>query len=276
MVGLYPDIPGARMAYDVDGTLGFNINSAGTSIVAVSGANMRALNKTAPGDVITVTTNGYLSLIFPENRDIVAVMRSGSGNCIVQTSTNTTNGFDGTWTQLLAGGNAGTSPEVVYRTGITTASVSNIKAIRFQASTGTNWGARGLHIYGQPSASGDRLEFWHPTLDQALRVTPAHLDYGDHPRSSSTDKSFRVKNLSATLTAGSITLGTDAVTDTAPTKLSELTMNYNGGAFGATASIASLAPGAISEVANLRYAPGSGSSLGLWQQRLTAVASSWT
>lgn len=286
MVGFYPDAPGPRMAYDRDGTLGFNVNSTGTSIVALTGTQMQNMNDesgSTAGPTIQNAVGAALVLIFPELRDVTHHFRqfNASTTSSVESSVDTTNGFDGTWLTVNALAASPTAdPQPAYRTAQVAAAGNNtsIKAIRFKNGQTGSLIVSTIHLYGKVSAANpNKLELWHPTLDQALYVTPAYLDFGDFPRNSSVDKSFRIKNRSTTLTANTITVSREALTDAAsPTHISEETLSYNGGAFGSTASLSSLAPGAISQLFTLRNAPGSTSVLGIFNQRIVATAASWS
>lgn len=64
-----------------------------------------------------------------------------------------------------------------------------------------------LHLYGEVSdtRSGRKfLALWHP--DKDLHVLPRHLSWGEVRASESSDKSFRVKNMSAEYSAYDITI----------------------------------------------------------------------
>lgn len=261
----------------MDGTVGALITSGG-SITTLTATQLQSLND--ENDSTTVPspgTNGYTAYIFPELRDVVALFFSHStGNATLQTSTNTTNGFDGTWTTVLAAAARTAATQPNYRTGIETAIASGIKSIRaLSSSTGA---PRTFHVYGNnASLSADKLELWHPTLDQPLYQTPALLDAGDLMRNSSTDLTFRVKNLSASLTANTVTVSAQALTDaSSPTMVSGISFDFNGGGFGPTASVAALTPGTISALFTLRHTVPSNAVLGLWSQRVVASAASWS
>lgn len=283
MAGSYPDVPGARMEYDRDGTLGFSVNHLGTVFTALTSTQMQQLNDedTVGGITVAGDPGRAVVLIFPELRDIVGAFRAVA-NTVVDVSSNTTNGFDGTWTQVQTtaqGVNATGVVQPFYRTSIHAFSSAGVKAIRVrQTGTGTIT-LNAFHVYGHLAAASDRLELWHPTIDQPLRLPAAFTDYGDKQRAAGPyDLTFRVKNLSSTLTAGSITVSVEALTDASPTThVSELSLKYDGGAFGPTATLSSLAPNTISPALfTVRFNPGASSALGLGRQRLLAIASSWT
>lgn len=277
MAGNYPDAPNNRFEVDMDGTVGALITSGG-SITTLTTTQLQSLNDESDSSTVpSPGTNGFTAYIFPELRDISAVFFSHStGNATVLTSTNTTNGYDGTWTTLLAAAARTSATQPNYRTGIETAVASSIKGIRvLSSSTGA---PRTLHVYGNNSSlAADKLELWHPTLDQPLYQTPAHLDAGDLMRNSSVDLTFRIKNLSATLTANTVTVSAQALTDAAsPTMVSGITFDFNGSGFAATASVSSLTPGTVSALFTVRHTVPTNAVLGLWSQRVIASAASWS
>lgn len=277
MAGNYPDAPSNRMEVDLDGTVGASITSAG-AITTLTNAQLQSLNDESDASTVpTPGTNGFTAYIFPELRDIVAVFFSHTtGNATIAVSSNTTNGFDGTWTTVLTAGARTLATQPTYRTGIEAAAAAGIRGIRaLSSSTGA---PRTFHVYGYNSSLvANKLELWHPTLDQPLYQTPAALDAGDIMRNTTTNLTFRLKNLSGTLTANTITVNASALTDaTAPTMVSGISFDYNGGGFAPTASLASLAPNTISAVFTIRHTVPSNVALGIWTQRVVASASTWS
>lgn len=281
MAGSYPDAPGPRMYYERDGSV--VVNESGT---AFSAANTLAFSDETDTNVqswSSGTVPQHVSILFPELRDIngyfwVVQNNAFTSSFAVSTSVNTTNGVDGTW---VVQNTAFPATQVVqsFRNAIIAASLTGIKGIRFAmtGTTSTN-GSRFLgtmHVYGSPSTGQnvDRLRIWHPTLDQ--QIGAAAFDYADAPRGFTYDKTFRIKNNSATLTANSVALSVDALTDTSPTVVSQFTISQ-GGAFAATQNLGNLAVGAISAVCTLRLILLSNATVSLWRQRLTALAGSWT
>ncbi len=283
MAGLYADAPAAKVMYDRDGS---NV------VYWASGAG--ANNPTELGGAATIVLNseggtGYnnntqygtpgLAVIFPELMDIVGYYvyfgdRVNPAN--VATSVNTTNGYDGTWVAQSATVNGATFRSIIAVTW------SGIKGVRFSNYQGNGISNssqfNNVHFYGQPSsasltATPTRLRLWNPTLNQLLSA--AAFDYSDASRTYTFDKTFRVKNVSATLTANSVLLSTAALTDTSPTVLSQLSVSQGSG-YATTQTITSLAPGAISAVCTLRFVAASNAVVGLWRQRLIASAGSWT
>lgn len=282
MAGNYPDVPAPRMAYDIDGSVGFFTDLVGVSVW--SGAQMNSANdETADGTGFSSGRNG---VIFPQLRDVTGILfhqGSASTTWLAETSIDTTNGLDGTWvnrgsftnsaTYPISGPSARTEIEVVAWTGI--------KAVRLRMSSVGGDNRLGLHIYGALAAgeTPDRLRMWHPTLDEPLddatAADGAHLDWGDVTRGTTADKTFRIKNNSATLTANSITLTTSIRTDTTPSIPPQITYS-DGGAFATSINIGNLLPGAISSLITVRRTTPVNATLALWWWRTIAEAGSWT
>jgi len=274
---MYPDAPGPRMAYDIDGTLGELVTSGGV-VTSLSAANMAYLNDENNTNGIAVSQYGHLVLIFPQLRDIVGTFvrdTTGSGNvsCPISVSSDTTNGIDGTWATLRYNAiNSSIVPD--YRTVIADSAVG-VKAIRISGvNVSYSPTVYAIHLYGSISATSDRLVFWHSTLDEPL--PGAYFDWGDVPQNTSATRDFRVKNLSDTMTAGAITISTSVLTDSSPSILPQHTITYDGGAFDVSASITSLSPGAISNICTLQRTSPANAQLGLRALRMHATAASWS
>lgn len=278
MAGLYPDVPGPRIAYDRDGSSGVSFTGAGAVTVLTAG-QLATLND-EDNDAVAPGSGGGIAILFPQLTTIIGWFTSKgnlAGAASFFTSVDTTNGFDGTWVQFSTALTNNQNINPGHRQLIKTATpVANIKAIRVNAAGGTH-GYEAIHVYGYPDASSDRLEFWHPTLDQPLRTTPAYFDYGDVPRSAANiERDFRLKNLSVSLTANTITVGAEAATDASPTYVSQTEFRYNGGSYAATASLGSLAPDTISNVFTTKFDISATAALSIWVQRYYADASSWS
>lgn len=183
-----------------------------------------------------------------------------------------TNGTDGTWNSFpvsipLTNGEW-RDPQAVTVTGV--------RSIRGSVTGGSGGGwISGLHLYGTYAAGEDvdRLEFWHPTLDQ--RAPAINFDLGDVPRGTTTDKQFRIKNLSDTLTANGIVLSADSLTDTTPSFEAMHTFSTTG-TYTGTLNIGTLSPGQISSVVTVRQVVPIGAQLSKWTTRLRAEPTSWT
>lgn len=282
MAGFYPDVPGPRMAYDMDGSVGFHTDLVGVSQWSLSqlqNANDEDADSTAFG----TSRNG---LVFPQLRDVVGVLfyqGSASNTWYAESSINTTNGLDGNWvshgsfsnsvTYATRGPNARTEIEAVSWLGV--------KGVRFRAASVGGDTRLGLHLYGTIAAgqTEDRLRMWHPTLDEPLdnntAADGAYLDWGDAARGTMQDRYFRIKNNSSTLTANSIAITTNVLTNTSPTLESQITYS-DGGAFAGSLNIGSLAPSAISGAITVRRTTAVNATLALWWLRTIAEAGSWS
>lgn len=288
MAGNYPDLPGPRMALDADGSAMLSV-IGGTATQWTNQQIKDVCDENAGTGGVGVGTgqnNGMVVAIFPEKRDIVGYFISVSGSWgwagggVLETSVDTTTGSDGTWVGRGAPGgvvNRGGAIVPAYRQNIQAVNWAGVKAVRWRGNTGglddfipTSW-----HFYGAPSSGQalDRLAFWHPTLDQPL----AAIDWGDVGRSATPPTAlFRVKNLSAALTASNVVLDVISLTDSSnPTIAAGHTVSLDGASFAATKTIASIAPGAISAVCTLKWTPAATNQLGVWTGRPRAIATTW-
>lgn len=272
------------MAYDRDGSAGFTINAAGT-LAALTTPNLVTLNDESVSSLSLPGggNSNYVGVVFPQVRDITGVLYSASPHDTseVQTSTDTTNGQDGTWTSRgnasrinhsTSNGNQGTITQGALRSP-TAVSWAGVKGVRLLVTTGFGKFAQVLHVYGDP-VSTDRLRLWHPTLDQ--EVGGAYFDWGDVIRNGvALTRTFRVKNGRA-LQGNSILLSMEALTDGSPTTVSQHAFAPDGVTFTSTLNIGALAAGAISSVVTLRRITPTNAPLGAWMARINAVAASWT
>lgn len=293
MAGNYPDVPGNRWAYDRDGTKVVVLDPLQASVVyEMTTADMERLNSEDPSEIgylsSSFNTAVLVAVIFPELRDIVgyyanyyADWSTGTpgGVAALRTSVDTTNGIDGTWVTEDPAWTDGVPSQVGMRT-IESISLTGKKAILFATGGGSGAGRNGIrkiHLFGTVplTESPDRLVLWHPTLDQP--VGPAYFDWGNVPRGSTADRTFRVKNNSASLQANDITVTMEALTDTSPTVVGQHTFSEDGLSFGAILNIGNLAPGAISNVLTVRRITPSNATLSLWWTRIVAeAASGWS
>lgn len=281
MAGNYADAPSWRMAYDRDGTQGYYGSSGG--MTQLTQAQVQAMNAEGGGG-FQWNTGGYnggqwITLIFPEKRDIDAYALFVWGNNYslsgVRISTDTTNGIDGTWTTVSSPQNNGSNVKPGYRTGIQQSSFLGVKAISWSpycnsANYGGDVSVNLVHLYGEPvpGENPDRLEIWHPTLDQ--RVGPAYFDWGDTPRGSSATKPFRVKNISNGKTAQSVRVAMELLTDTTPTILSQEALTLDGSSWLAQVNVGDLAPQQISATVQMRRTTSDTAVMGLWSYRVFA------
>jgi hypothetical protein len=268
MAGAYPDPPSYRMAYHRDGT---QIFAGGVNLSQV---NLDRLNSEA-GDV--AVTSSQVIIFFPEARDLDAIWLNGnSGSVPVEVSVDSTNGVDGAWT---SGPTVTVTADVAnplgsgWRTSIASSTTFGIKAIRF---TLTN--LRNIHIYGEiaPTVTEDRIEFWHPTIDQ--KISPGDFDWGNCPRQSTGQLSFRLKNMSPTLTAFDVIVSMLALTDTTPSVPAQHFLSSDGVHWAATVNAGAVASDGMSPILYLRRVTPSNAVLTTprWAFHLIADPTSWS
>lgn len=290
MAGVYADIPGTRFALDQDGSVAKYRNiTSGSGWTDVSGslsAVMDALND----DYLDMTGisedhTWEFSLAFPEPRVINAIFLAsaagagGTNGNTYYSSTDTTDGTDGTWTTFTGPAWRDTSGTLkpYFRSDVAAfGPLADIKGFRWRqthANSSTNWHRiYCLHIYGsRPTSSVDRLAFWHPTLDQALSA--AYLDFGDHPQGTITTRQFRIKNLSGTLGANTITV---SVNDLDNEFNGNLLLSTDNTSYTSSSSIGSLAAGVISGTLYVRRTVPAAETPTQRAARLLASANSWS
>lgn len=217
----YPTVPSRRMAYDDDGTY---VAERSTTVTYEVWDEYNSSEKVAMNDEastgVAVGLGGvprihHLIFLFPELREVdgffgAAPNEFNTGTNPLQTSGNTSNGVDGTWTdqvadyQWVVGG-----VWDYYRLSITSLAVSNVRGVRAMgqpANSNSAWLA--AHLYGEIAAgeTPDRLLFVDATSGLEFTLP---LDYGDIPRGSAEDQTFKLKNNSGSLSAGSVQLTTE-------------------------------------------------------------------
>lgn len=287
MAGNYPDVPAPRIAYDKDGTDFVFVSDSG-SVSNTSLSNAQSMNDESDGSEYAANFGtGWYAFLFPQLRDLRGYFlrgRSIGGTTYVQVSSDTTNGFDGTWTTVGSSHSSGsidggTIPD--YRTSIYSLNSDNVKAFRVRRPNNQNRAISTIHIYGTISSgeSTDRLRLWHPTLDEPLDnpvpADGAYFDWGDTARGTTADRAFRIKNNSVTLTANDVDITMDALTNSSPSMPSQHTFS-DGGAFNSSLTIANIAPDSISSVITLRRAVTTTSSLSIWAGRINVTPGSWS
>lgn len=279
MAGNYPDYPSWRMAWDRDGTTMYRMSPSTMTPVDVPPSDMAKLNNEGP-DFVDFE-NQYALIIFPELRDLDGIFvqhTENSSSRTLQVSADTTNGVDGVWTTVTPDAFHFTGPvKPNYRLQILSETVLAIRALRFLVGPNdffSDGRIESIHLYGEPAPGQNlkRLEIWHPTLDE--RVPPGYFDWGDTPRGSTDDRQFRVKNLSPTMTANSIRVYLDALTDTVPSVPGQHLISQ-GGSYLAQQNIGSLAPDSISTPLTMRRITASNATLSVWDFRLIAESQDW-
>jgi hypothetical protein len=273
MAGLYPDYPDNRIAYELLDAKWYDTAGPSEYDISVS-ASTNSENFAWNWAFYGTGGNQYKSLLFPFNMDITHIHFSGGRAGLTQWSADTTNGIDGTWSGLSVptyGASVQSARQNIYPV-----SLPACKAIQLYMDPGaSNYTyVQAVHLYGKPTAgqNPDRIEIWHPTLDQ--RVSGGYFDWGDAPRTSTADRVFRIKNLSDIFTANTVTVSSTALTDASPS-FAGTHLFSTGGSFTATVAISSILPGQISGPITVRRTTPSNAQLSLWTTRIKAEAGSW-
>lgn len=286
MAGNYMNSPATRMAYDRDGSIGAAFTAAGL-MSQLTAADLRAMNSEAEVG-FQLIGQSRVAIIFPVPVDIAAVffatnLNSTTALWTLETSKDTTTGIDGTWVAHQSGLQAFLDTKPNYRIFskllLTTpgAPSQSIRGVRMANTSSLSNVIKAFHIYADISATAtmDRLAFWHPTLNE--EVEPSYFDWGNVPRGSSADKSFRVKNLSSDLTANLVTLYTESLTPGSPSVAGMHTLSENGGStFLSSVSADSILPGAISDLFILRRTIPTNAQVSVWSARISADVTNWS
>jgi hypothetical protein len=305
MAGSYKDPVGHRIAYDQNGTKGFTIGGSGTQLTQ---AQLIHLNDEDDTSSMTfgLETNRKLALVFPRPMDLQWMFMSIAGTfdtVTYQVSRNTTDGLDGTWfsapyfsEQWSA---SGTSPAYrgdFYSTDpITNLKVSILDVIGIRVTVVAHAGQTGatfqaMHIYGDytllswyqyldmvyvySAPAFDHVDVWDPDSD--IRAAKSQFDWGYAYKSSSGDRRFRIKNRSPDKSACGMVLDLNALTDTTPSTVTQHLFSVDDGiTFTATATLPTLAAGAISKVILVRRVTPRNATLGPWALRLRATVNTW-
>lgn len=283
MAGAWPDLPNPRVEYDRDGTRVYSI--IGSTVTEVTGTPLTQMNDEQSGSQWRPSTNTYMVMfVFPESRDITHLFIDtwvAGQTTKIEWSNDSTTGLDGTWTTAVAAfaDDGANLTEQRYRTDITAVSgLTGVKMVRF---TFAGVAVNSLHMYGVASAGQNlnRLRFWHPTLDEALDLHPAWLDWGNIQQGTSDTRQFRVKNDSASLTASGVKVFMQALTEASPTEVSQHNLSADNTTFVGAASpglaVGTLTPGQISPVLYIQRNTLSSAQLSLWRQRLVVAADTW-
>lgn len=256
------------MAYHRDGT---QIFAGGVNLSQV---NLNLLNSESGA---TAVTSSQVIIFFPEARDLDAIWLNGnSGSVAIEVSVDSTNGVDGTWTSgptVTVTADTGNPLGSGWRTSITSSTTFGIKAIRFTLAN-----LRNIHIYGEiaPTVTENRIEFWHPTIDQ--KISPGDFDWGNCPRQSTGQLSFRLKNMSDTLTAFGVVVSMLALTDTTPSVPAQHFLSDDAAHWAATLNAGAIASSGLSPILYLRRVTPSNAVLTTprWAFHLIAVPTSWS
>lgn len=285
MAGSYADVPSRRMAWDDDGTVAHYSRANARVLTEMSAAQRTELNDEdntlsgLPGG-IGGNQDGYFGWIFPELREfdgsfIAYNAATDHGTRTLQTSGDTTNGIDGTWTTRDADyAQSGLTYPDTYRTAIQSFAVSNVRGVRHTITLngGGTSNARTYHLYGEisPGETPDRLLWFDNDTDLEFSKPQ---DYGDAPRGSAEDHVVYLKNNSASLSANTVQITAE---DLYLGSGAWYTFD-DGTGFAATKQLASaIGSAANSPDVTIRCIRPDAATLGLHSARAYANVGSWT
>jgi hypothetical protein len=288
VAGNYMNAPSDRVAYDRDGSLLVAVIGDG-SIQNQPTTNMRLVNAEGGAGWTLPSNTGKVAVIFPIPMDVAAafVYYSSSNPINVHTSKDTTNGVDGTWTLQVSAQIPASSLAPNYRllseveVFAPSSTLTGVRGVRFEMAANPTSGLAGyvlraLHIYAVPSATAtdDRLVFWHPTND--AKMDPVYFDWGDVPRGSTEDRSFRIKNMSDNRIAKDTALFFESLTPVTPPTQGMFMLSDNGGStFLTNLTLPTLNPGQISPVLICRRTIPVDASVSVWTVRMVADVTTW-
>ncbi len=279
------------MAYDADGTQIFTkARTVGGVVTHLNSSQVASLNGEVAQTSLSISSDtditagnaAHVVFFFPQRRDLVGVFVNGLlGNlstgvtAAVDTSPDSTTGVDGTWTQVLSTFTPEATMLPVWRTAIRGVSAPNISAVRIRFASSFQFSVvpGAIHLYGGfTTPNFDRLAIWHPTLNQEL----THMDFQDQTRGTTQTLQFRVRNMSSSLTANSVTVSTSVLSETTPTVASQMTYSSDNTTYTTTLSVGSLSPSTTSGVLYARNSLLTTAAISLWAGRIRATASSFS
>lgn len=242
------------LPYHLDGTIIKHFGADGTLLKTFTPEEMRELNDEdyTRIDMPGSSDGERIIVFFPEEVVITGIF------CIVfcyawdrgitnlQVSSDSTNGFDGTWTDVTMP--SGYNPIVKdldawRRNWKPVENANNVRVLRFQATGPSPTRLSGiyiLHLYGHKAdgQTPDDILFVDPGNSYAEFSAP--LDFGDVASGSSSIKMIAVKNASPTKTASNVVLQVED-----PDDIIRIGESANG-PWLTSQTITSLAPGATS------------------------------
>lgn len=224
---------------------------------------------------------GWVALVFPplELHGYLMSLQSSTSHVDPEYSTDTTDGYDGTWTtfpndsQFAAANHIDDTSEFVTP-------VAGVRGVRYGYNTTLTSISRNryrfLHLYGIPEGSVDRLALWHPTLDEPLAGDA--FDAGTTEQGTLLTDTFRVKNLAASATANTVGVAIHVYdnSDSTPAQSTWVELSDDGVIFGPTVALGNLAAGAISDVLTLRRDVPAAASVGALACHVRATPASWS
>jgi hypothetical protein len=282
----YAAVPDRRMPYDNDGTVLVTPPAGQPYTVGANtyptGGQLALLNGT---DCLTPTAYAPLSffgsfafwLFFPEQREVTGIYVGQSGTVAgpaanVEGSNDTTNGLDGTW-ETASAPNPLPSVTAVeidsWRSGILAVSFTGPKrVIRVHGGSTVGSHISVIHVYGSKAAGQTPDDILYLDGTTAYAEFTSVEDFGDVPLGTTTTRTFKVKNGSATKTANTINIQCNDA---------DFAISSDGVTWVTTINIASLAAGASSGVLYVRNTtPSPPAALGPRFARIVATVASYT
>lgn len=256
------------MAWDADGTVVLLSKGGGgipwpattrpwTNSTEMTLADMQKLND--ENTATWIRTDWIASawhmptLLFPEKRDIHGLFINSTGGPSGYNwsaySKNTTNSYDGTWTDLDYAGDSSLLADR-YRTDIVSKVATGVVSLTHCNNSGGGIIAGyediyALHVYGVLSAgeTPDRFLFLDPVSFDA-EFTKV-LDFGDVPRGQTQVRQVKVKNNSSTKTANTVLALVEALTGDSD---DWYTLSTDGVSYQTTLSLGSIGPGGTKSI----------------------------
>lgn len=287
MAGYLPDVSGIRLPFATDGTyVTYGRDSSGYSPVAANSVTAMANGETSDNFAASLAAGGtyYVSFVFPEPRNLTGISINWTSNDsetlirAIDISLDTTDGINGTWENnvvyngesALPGYNV-SSPYLRQNEAMFTRSGVIGLRMRYR-NTDNNYTrtiyVRSLNIYTTYTYAG--LNFWHPTLDQAL--PGAYFDFGDVTQGQQYTKQFRLKN-TATQLASNVVISSSAGFGAMG---SNLTFSNDDTTYQASVNIASINSSTISGIHYVKRTVGVAETTSVANMgSIRAIATNW-
>lgn len=277
----YPSPPGPRIPYEADGTQVYILPSDRASSVSSDSVSFLNNESYSTSDSLRLpVASGYrASFLFPYAYDI-------SGICVISdhssvtatpsTSVDAVGPWEGTWVPRSVANVVATTTAAVRtatRTNITNVSWRGVKALNFTFGAYSTRAVQAIHLYGRPSNPSKHLTLWHATDDSPAPMSS--LDWEDKGRGGVYETSFRVKNLSTTLNAYTVTVSSDAPTHGTPDIGAMLFFSTDRVTWRGVLPIGAIAAGTTSTRLYVRLVLPTDAPLDGWVQRIKFDAGSW-
>lgn len=269
----YPEATRPRRAYDADGSTVWVVD--GSVATAADPADVTELNQSSEGGGVAVGTNEWLAIVFPARITIDAMFVAHGGTSDttldIETSLDSTDGEDGTWTPqgsvAVKRGDTVTDDDT-WRANLVTGLSLTCRAIRIEPGT-TRWQNWHLHGSGSQEVSGLRI-----LSDEYSAFPSGTFDWGRCARGSSEDTQVVVQN-PTTRDALGVVLTIEAG-ETSDEFADQHYLSIDGGRnFAATVNLGVIGAGARSTVVHVRRVTPAAATVGARSARLVASAAGW-